>query len=333
MITVPMRSLAKSVFLRAVGHTAKREAEIAGSCVLMYHAVQKRVTQSPLDEYAICAKEFENHLRYLKRNRHVVPVRQIQEALSNDEKLDHSWVSITLDDALYCQVTTAAEILSEANLPWSLCVPAGLIDTERTVWSYELSFLLLECWHNSTIPAPLALGDELALTTLKERQHALREIRRRINQLKVDPVRYVEKLIEANGRENFQCQLAEDGRFALASWDNLKGIAASGVEILSHGFEHRPNNADLQGEMRNREIVGSKQFLEEKLASNVYGFAFPHGAWDSSASNLLRDANYAYGLTSDGKRVRDSSNVFAIPRFVSEFKLDQLRRNLLTESV
>jgi peptidoglycan/xylan/chitin deacetylase (PgdA/CDA1 family) len=85
----------------------------------------------------------------------------------------------------------------------------------------------------------------------------------------------------------------EGPRKALLSPEDLRQVAAAGVEIGSHGFRHvslpTRSDADLD-----REIRESRDILREVSGHEVRGFSYPHGQLDERVMDYVRNAGYSY---------------------------------------
>jgi len=296
----------------------------------MYHGVVSRERDPLLDEYAIEALAFRSHLEFLRGGHEVVPLRRIVDRVAQAEPIPAEWIAITLDDALANQVTTAAAILAEMGFPWALAVPAGLIGTGRSIWSHELRLLVLECWPFPSIPAPVT-AEELPTRTSPQKRAAFRAINAALFDRVDDAERqaYVEGLIDRRGRAEFMDRLRDDGRFTLATWTDLERLQDAGVELLSHGWHHRPQNATIRRQALVEEIVESRRVIAERLGRPPAGFALPHGAKSPETDQLIAEAGYAFCLTSRPRRVGRAARTGNIPRFAAEYPLAVLRRQLL----
>lgn len=307
------------------------ERRADGAAVLAYHGVVPRGRDPMLDSYTIDADAFRSHLRFFGGAREVVPLRRIVECLAHREPMPREWVAITLDDALENQVTTAAEILADAGFPWALAVPAGLIDTGRSIWTYELRFLLLECWRHPRVSWPSDGPRELPTRTVVEKREALRQLIPHLFNQVDDGKRttYLERLIDRAGRAEFRERMAADARFTLASWAQLWTLRAAGVELLSHGWHHRPQNATIGEQALVEEIVHSRRLMGERLGEAPAGFALPHGVKSPATDDLIDAAGYSYCLSSQPRRVTTGGHRGHIPRFAAEYPLTVLRRHVL----
>jgi peptidoglycan/xylan/chitin deacetylase (PgdA/CDA1 family) len=307
----------------------ERRAE--GAAVLAYHGIVSRQQDPLLDSYSVDAATFRSHVRFFGEGREVVPLRKIVDRLAQGEPMPRHWVAITLDDALANQVTTAAKILAEEGFPWALAVPAGLIETGRSIWTYELRFLLLECWPFRSVPSPIDEPGDLPTRSVGEKRAALRQLLPLLFNRVDDGQRaaYLERLIESAGRAQFLARMVADARFTLANWSQLEGLRAAGVELLSHGWHHRPQNATIRREALVQEIADSRRLMGERLGEAPAGFALPHGVKSQETDALIDASGYAFCLSSQPRRVMAGADPGNIPRFAAEYPLPVLRRHVL----
>jgi peptidoglycan/xylan/chitin deacetylase (PgdA/CDA1 family) len=85
-------------------------------------------------------------------------------------------------------------------------------------------------------------------------------------------------------------------QLATMTWDELRG-----VDVGSHGVTHAHLTQLSDGELE-RELVDSKQQIEDELGRACPDFAYPYGEHDERVRAGVRAAGYerAYGLTPDG---------------------------------
>jgi peptidoglycan/xylan/chitin deacetylase (PgdA/CDA1 family) len=112
----------------------------------------------------------------------------------------------------------------------------------------------------------------------------------------------------------------------LLTADQVREIAAAGVEVGSHGLEHvsllRVDDVCLR-----EETVRSRTILEELLQQPVRGFAYPYGHADARVVGAVKNAGYDYSCA-----VQPWSGIgrYAIPRTAvfehdSSWRLDAKR--------
>lgn len=330
-----MRDVEKGVRLRSestaaadAGPSRRKPWTRGGATILMYHGVVPRRRDDVLDRYAITEGMLLEHLRYLKRSRVPVALETLVEAIRTTGCVDPRWIVVTLDDGLRSQASRGAEILDSEGVPWSLCVPVGLVGSMRSIWSYELALLVMEFWEEDRIALPD--GGVLPIRNRHSREHALRSIRSRLQPCPggLDPVDYVDGLRERFGPARFEARLAEDGRFALASWKEIRALREAGVGILAHGFDHLPHHDALPADARRRETNDARERLLRDLGECV-GFALPHGVRASWTSESLAGAGYDVNLTSRPAPVGTGADLLDLPRLGAEMALIELEQQLV----
>jgi peptidoglycan/xylan/chitin deacetylase (PgdA/CDA1 family) len=115
------------------------------------------------------------------------------------------------------------------------------------------------------------------------------------------------------------------GELATMTWEMLAEASAGGVTIGSHTVSHPHLTRLTDGELR-RELVESREHLEDRLHQPCRLLAFPFGEEDARVRAAARAAGYdlAYALDS-AHRPRDR---FALPR-VDVYRPDHDLRFLL----
>jgi len=89
------------------------------------------------------------------------------------------------------------------------------------------------------------------------------------------------------GRTNdWPSQSHEIPRLPLLNWSDLRNLARQGFEIGEHTMTHMPF-PHLQPDDAQREIVASKQLLEDQLGRPVTTFAYPYGFSDPASHRLV----------------------------------------------
>lgn len=86
-------------------------------------------------------------------------------------------------------------------------------------------------------------------------------------------------------------------QLATLSWEELRN-----VDVGSHGVTHAHLTRLSDDELR-RELVESKQEIEDELGRACPDFAYPYGEHDERVRAAVRAAGYerAYGLVDDGR--------------------------------
>jgi len=82
----------------------------------------------------------------------------------------------------------------------------------------------------------------------------------------------------------------------LMSGDQVKEMAAAGMEIGSHSVSH-VRLRGLDSARVKAEVNDSRAVLSELLGEPIRGFAYPFGSMDASARQAVREAGYEYACS------------------------------------
>jgi len=127
------------------------------------------------------------------------------------------------------------------------------------------------------------------------------------------------------------------------AWDQLAEMRDAGVDIESHTYSHsslkspgalvdrkaaegiRKDVAALgvDGWLR-KEIIGSKEMLENKLGIKVNAFAYPYGKYNEKALEMVKEAGYEAAFTVYGQQLRTSSPYNLLGRYAVEASKPQI---------
>ena len=102
-------------------------------------------------------------------------------------------------------------------------------------------------------------------------------------------------------------------RLPLAGAAGLGDLAAAGWEIGSHGVTHEPLER-LSADARRRELVESRETLQQTLSVPVTAFAFAYGSIPAGSQGSLREGGYDAACTTRLAAVVAASDSLALPR-------------------
>ncbi len=80
-------------------------------------------------------------------------------------------------------------------------------------------------------------------------------------------------------------------RFRLMDADQLRAVAAAGLEVGSHTLTHA-RLAGADPAVLAAEVGESRRVLEDVLQAEVPGFCYPYGSYDGAAADAVRTAGY-----------------------------------------
>jgi peptidoglycan/xylan/chitin deacetylase (PgdA/CDA1 family) len=296
---------------------------MSGALILVYHGVTRRLRNDDLDIYQILQSELRRHVRHLKSFTDIIPLRQLLKDPEVTVAKKRRVAAITFDDALVSQLTLAAEVMADLQVPWSIAVPAGLVEEQHPVWT---NWVRVMARFLRADLRPIVGGQVLNQALLEKSGSLL--IHHLIHHVTSEQRdRQIQELQDSVGVDRIRDEIIADGRFVMATWSQLRSALGSGCEILSHGWSHRPHNSLICENDRVSEIVNSRQLIEQRLGAETIGFAYPHGITSESSAALLAESGYEFAVSTRGSWFTKVDR-WNVPRFDGEYSLNVLRRHL-----
>lgn len=110
------------------------------------------------------------------------------------------------------------------------------------------------------------------------------------------------------------------GEPGLASWNDLREMAAHGMSIQSHGWNHRYFTDLTPTELR-EDLIRSRNLIEDKIGQPVALLAPPGGRMRADLPDVARECGYRHVLSSQPGRI--TSSVPLLPRMAVTAALDE----------
>lgn len=233
--------------------------------VLTYHSFSE-ANQTNVD--AICS--------YIGRHFEVMAFPKMVEALKRREGMPKNALAITVDDGYRNYAVYGHPVFQKHKIPVTVYAVAGFAASELWLWPDQIEFGLLHTT-KSALTVDLGSGEALALelASAEEKTTAISTLTEALKVLpNVERLRFMDSFGALCGVD-IPANPPED-RAAL-TWEELRGLAAEGVEIGCHTATHPimsrlPSKADLA-----RETKGAKDLLEQGLGLPVRHFCYPNG--------------------------------------------------------
>jgi peptidoglycan/xylan/chitin deacetylase (PgdA/CDA1 family) len=244
--------------------------------ILMYHGITRRNydpavwTQLPVDI-------FRSQLKFLKDNYELITLEQLLKATRTRTPLPCRAAMLTFDDGLMNNFTVAFPLLKEFEIPATIFVASDYIGTNEILWFDEIYLLLKQLYKQggNLSDKTLSLGDdmpaipfgEFPLSKVLSWMKHLSALRRN------DIIHSLRKIVSAD--------LAKEKEdFCYLGWPEIKimqlsGLVDFGVHTASHEILTNLTSEGLQ-----REIIGSREVIEQHLERPVFSFCYPNGKPD-----------------------------------------------------
>ena len=300
--------------------------------ILLYH----RIAEVPVDPQLLCVspQHFTEHLNVLRRRYHPLSLKSLRRRLAFNLWRPGSAV-ITFDDGYADNLHRALPVLRAADVPATVFVTAGTVDSRQQFWWDRLKRVLLCA---PLLPSYLRLtvngrvyhwdlhrgnGNEQSGSSW----HVLMSSSPTLRQIAYRDLVGLLRGMEAEDRKSRLRELeawvgldaddqAQDR--ALTS-DQVRMLARDGlVEVGAHTVSH-PVLSALPIGTQEEEIAGSKRKLDRILGQPVTSFAYPFGTrgdYTADTVKLVRDIGFECACANFPGSVTLKSDPYQFPRFV-----------------
>ncbi|HWQ35065.1 MAG TPA: polysaccharide deacetylase family protein [Blastocatellia bacterium] len=304
----------KEILLRLAwkfgGFAPFRLANRRRALVLTYH----RFSADGADR-TTSAEMFEWQLHYLTRRYQVVPLSLIADCLAQRRELPSRAVAITIDDGYRDAFEIAFPLLRKYHAPATLFAVTDFTDQKIWLWPDKARFI---CLHTSSQNSEITLGGEQRRMNLTDHEARLQA---------ADRINDALKLLPTDEREARLSRIATMLKVALpalpppdysaATWEQLREMAAAGIEIGSHTVTH-PILTTLEPAQLDAELRESRARLTAGLHREVKLFCYPNGDSDRRVRAAAGRAGYQCAATCEPGLIEQNSPLLALPRIHTE---------------
>lgn len=288
---------------------------------LLYHRV--RMYDKDVQLLSVTPEHFAAQMDWLKENYEIVRFDEDWDRIEGDA------VCITFDDGYRDNFLTAAPILNRWQIPATVFVATGNIDTGREMWWDELERNLLV---DKEYTATFSLHDKMFgcswnVETPERREDLYYTLHWLMCQIKTEQRDdWIRQLREWNGyteagREENSCVRSMD----------LKVIDMSTIQIGAHTVSH-PVLSKLTEQEQKREIEESKRYLETILEQPVRIFSYPFGVisdYNEETIKICKELGFCKAAANIQGIWKTGDDLYQIPRcIVRNWELEQFKKHI-----
>lgn len=238
---------------------------------LLYHRVNS--LQKDINLLAVSPANFYEQMKYLKEHYRIIRFDEDWEHLEQDA------VCITFDDGYFDFYQYAVPILDELDIPATIFIATGNLNTQEEYWWDELEKnLLVDDWD---YPQEFELQDEFFSCKWETETYSKRlELYDTLHWLMYSKVsvekrkRWISQLQQWSG-------LGEQGRSVNYSLqlEKCNNFPSKLVDIGAHTVNH-PSLSKLTEKEQRYEITTSKMELQREFGKDIHIFSYPFGTLD-----------------------------------------------------
>jgi len=266
-----------------------------GWTIVMYHRVIDDPSSDPFSLGMCVARDyFDDQIRYLRRHFNPIGLLDAVARLQSGEPLPDRAVSVTFDDGYLDNYELALPMLEERQIPMTLFVPTGGLDTDELLWWDRVIHAFATTTKSSLAPQSIELpflSDSLSLHPWK-RSEAVKRVLEGLWTLPMDKVKPAVLRIE---RELSPPRSPASKARRMTS-QQILDMHHRGVEIAAHSVNHPNLLLEPPAQVR-WEMQTSRRFLEHLCGSPVEGFAYPAGWMNEDTVSAARESGFRYAVT------------------------------------
>ena len=102
--------------------------------------------------------------------------------------------------------------------------------------------------------------------------------------------------------------------FPLLDWNRIKEMRATGLASFQPHTETHPRLGDLPLAEAHRQMLISRDVLQQELGEAMDVFCYPYGSLSDGVVDSAREIGYKCAVTTQFGRVRESDDPFRLPR-------------------
>ena len=210
-------------------------------------------------------------------------------------------VNISFDDGFRDIYEYAYPIFKKYDIPFTIYLTSSFPEGKADIWWIQLEQLIA---NNTTL---LVQGEECRCETAEEKNQLFNDLMQRIYHNSDTPSK-----VFAQWFADYQME-ADMANIALA-WDELAEMLASGLLTVGSHTQSHPMLPKISAEDTRKELLESKNIIEQHLSVPVNHFSYPHSAYNMEIANELRLIGYKSATLGYGGVIRKGMEAMVLSR-------------------
>jgi len=279
--------------------------------ILMYHSVNDRSYPYIYPDNIVSVENFERQIAYLASRRRVISLPELIGYVRGGGRLPADTVAITFDDGYYDFYSKAYPILKKYNIPCTLFLISGILDSGGMKWEDYLAFLI----NNSRVD-DLMIDIDGRIRVYNLRSHEGRvECIRDLNSILLDMDE------DERGRMISELELqvgcSKPSERVMLTWSEVKILSMDSlVSFGCHTHSHRSLKTISLKEIE-EEVSICKGKVESLTGRRCSIFSYPIGKrkdFDQSIKEILRRLGFEAACTTIPGAISRDTDLYELRR-------------------
>lgn len=278
--------------------------------ILWYHGIcdESFCLLKGFDERHISKSLLKKHLEHLKRKGYAfVSMTELIDAIKNKKRVGKS-VVLTFDDGFRNIVENCYPIMKEYGAKGCFYLVSDLIGTNQLLWTDYIETVVRNLNKGNFQFTFKGEKIQYKLVDKKSYEVTMQDIKAKLRMIS-DKERH-EHLTQFN---NLKLDDVPK-EFSLATWEQIKALDHSVLEIGSHTRRH-PNCANLTSDKElEDEIRDSKIDIEKNIGREIKHFCYPAGSYNDRVIAKVKEYGYESAVTIMHGFNDENSDVYRLRR-------------------
>jgi len=283
---------------------------------------------------AVSPERFKEHMEILQQSYNPVPLEELCKQVEQGKMAPRS-VAVTFDDGYEDNFIHAKPILEKYSVPATVFVATGYVGKEQEFWWDELEKLLL-VEQKSVMPVDQKndtegychKGDSNEDRNSNKDSSSWDVLQNETPTIRQELYIYLCKKFQSMTSEQIEAALVDlrkwTGKGTMArkshrpmTINQVSNLASGGlIDVGAHTHSH-VNLAAQSADIQKKEIISSKEKLEEWLGREVSSFSYPFGTrqhYNKTSVKLVKESGFKLATANYAGCVTRLSNRFELPR-------------------
>jgi len=266
--------------------------------VLAYHRVcdiKKESYKFDIELVSASRNSFDYQIKHIKKYYNPISMEQLIDSIERKVSLPKRPILITFDDGFDDNYLNAFPILKKYNVPATIFLSTGYIDTNNVIWFDRLASLIFLTDLNTLNISEI--GKTYNLGAVKSKRGEIMEII--CEDLKLIPNIEREKILNDLYDKYENIEEMDASQSKMLDWNQVKEMNSSIINFGSHTVTH-PILSRLTNEELDYELLESKKQIELNLNSPINSISYPNGnesSYNDLVINKAKSFGYKVGFT------------------------------------
>lgn len=265
--------------------TRKKEVYILGLHRVLTDAERSR--SNSLDAIVLTDGTFAAILEYLRQQFRIISLSTFLESETSNTDATKPWCLLTFDDGWRDNYTTAFPWLKKFGIPATIFLATGTMECCGGFWVEQLI--------KAAKDPSLRMKMGSLLQEVFPGKRLARDLEEVIEWLKHMPAEKRQKVLDRILSRSEKQDNSNEADCML-TWSQAVEMSRDGIDFGTHTVTH-PLLSYEDDVTVQRELLMSKQSVEEKLGKKVRAFAYPNGDWDARVCRLVEQTGYECAFT------------------------------------